>query len=79
MDARTGERHLPAMPPNTAGVRQPILSGKLRPSEGGVAVDEAAPVWDGSLAPSATPPRLSVDPMRATDRYRLVMPYAERV
>ncbi|HZN39774.1 MAG TPA: hypothetical protein VFD82_13275 [Planctomycetota bacterium] len=26
-----------------------------------------------------TEPRLSVDPMRATDKYRLVMPYSGRV
>jgi hypothetical protein len=49
-----------------------------------VAVDEPATAWPVSqrVSQTASPgevSRLSVDPMRATDRYRLVMPYVEHV
>jgi len=75
MDARTGvERQLPAMP-------EWIVSGKSQsPMGGAVAVDEPATAWPiPHAAAQGQASRLSVDPLRATDRYRLVMPYVEHV
>ncbi len=43
------------------------------------AVAEQATPWAGARRGEETEARLSVDPLRATDRYRLVMPYSERV
>jgi hypothetical protein len=45
------------------------------PKESKAAGDQA---WVGKRA-TRTETRLSVDPMRATDKYRLVMPYSGRV
>jgi len=75
MDARTGvERQVPAMPAW-------IVNGKAQsPMGGAVAVDEPAAAWPiPQAAAQSQASRLSVDPMRATDRYRLVMPYVEHV
>jgi hypothetical protein len=71
MDARTGvQRQQPSKPVW-------IVSGK-RSSAAADAVavaDEAT----GNTPQAAAEERRSVDPLRATDRYRLVMPYAEEV
>jgi hypothetical protein len=73
MDARTGvERRAPSMPARIVSARAEDASG------GAVTVDEPSTAWP---IPQVAAPgsRLSVDPMRATDRYRLVMPYVEHV
>ena len=76
MDARTGmERQTPSMPAWVVG------SKPSSPSDGATAVADASTTWrKAQTARQPEPdPRLSLDPLRATDRYRLVMPYAERV
>ena len=71
MDARTGVQRQPPSRPVW------IAAGERRAPSGG-----PAPVADqdsGGLQASACDARRSEDPLRATDRYRLVMPYAEDV
>lgn len=72
MDARTGvQRQQPSKPVW-------IVSGEAaRPRESAIAVADQAGA-KGTQG-GAGDGRLSVDPMRATDRYRLVMPYSEEV
>jgi hypothetical protein len=70
MDARTGaQRQSPSKPAW-------IVGGKSSS-----AAEQAVAVVDPVAArePGPDAERVSLDPMRATDRYRLVMPYAEEV
>lgn len=75
MDARSDAvRLVPSMPAQCAAGDR---SGR---GSGAVAVADPAVGWSHQDAePVDCAPRLSVDPMRATDRYRLVMPYSARV
>lgn len=75
MDARTGvERQPQAKPGRNAASKSRDLSG------GAIAVVDAAAAWEDTGAKAAeSAPRLSPDPWRSTDRYRLVMPYSARV
>lgn len=72
MDARTGvQRQLPSKPVW-------IVSGEAARSTGkAIAVADQAGTNEASTGTGDG--RLSVDPLRSTDRYRLVMPYAEEV
>ena len=69
MDARTEVQDpTPTLP-------QGSPDGMSSPRES-KAAGEQATTWAGKRR---TESRLSVDPMRATDKYRLVMPYSGRV
>lgn len=71
MDARTGvQRQQPSKPVW-------IVNDERRSPVDAVAIVDQ-PVANSSRAPESED-RLSVDPLRSTDRYRLVMPYAEEV
>ncbi len=72
MDARTGvQRQQPSKPVW-------VVSGeRSSPAADAVAVVDEATGTTSHAAPAAE--RRSLDPLRATDRYRLVMPYAEEV
>lgn len=48
-------------------------------SQDGTELEPTLAVTDARPGPAADEPRLSVDPMHATDRYRLVVPYSLRV
>ncbi len=71
MDARTGvQRQQPSKPAwNVSGEQS-------RSAADAVAVAEHA---SNSTHPVPGEDRRSIDPMRSTDRYRLVMPYAEQL
>lgn len=70
MDARTEvQEPTPTLPQGS-----PDRMSSPRESK---AAGEQATTWAGKRA--RTESRLSVDPMRATDKYRLVMPYSGRV
>ncbi|MBX3465171.1 MAG: hypothetical protein KF830_18545 [Planctomycetes bacterium] len=70
MDAMPGAQ--PKLPPNPAWI---VGTNPAPPREPAVAVADPA---DAPLRSSTSERgRVSVDPMRTTDRYRLVMPYAE--
>ena len=71
MDARTEVQD----PTPTLPQGSPDRMGSQRESK---AVGDQIATLAGKRA-NRTDPRLSVDPMRATDRYRLVMPYSGRV
>ena len=71
MDARTEVQD----PTPTLPQGSPDRMGSQRESK---AVGDQAVTLAGKRA-SRTETRLSVDPMRATDKYRLVMPYSGRV
>ena len=75
MDARTGVERQPQSNPAR------IAAGKSRSSsDGAVAIADAAIAWeDHATRATEGGQRVSPDPMRATDRYRLVMPYSARV
>ncbi len=74
MDANAGVERQPQVPlPRN-------IPPKKSPSDGGIAVADATTVR--GVSPTRTrdgSARVSPDPMRATDRYRLVMPYSARV
>ena len=74
MDARTGVERQPQSLPLR------VAPGKSRStSDAGVAVADATATWmptAGKARESGS--RISLDPMRSTDRYRLVMPYDTR-
>jgi uncharacterized protein YfaQ (DUF2300 family) len=72
MDARTGvSRQQPSKPAW-------IVSGERssQAADAVAVVDESASTHSH---PAPTEERRSLDPLRSTDRYRLVMPYAEEV
>ena len=71
MDARTEVQD----PTPTLPQGSPDRMSSSRESK---AAGEQATAWVGKRA-NRTDSRLSIDPMRATDRYRLVMPYSGRV
>jgi hypothetical protein len=63
------------MPAAVAPTTRQLSMPGLRNARG-----DASPAAKNSAAVSARPdPRLSEDPMRRTDRYRLVMPYSARM
>ncbi|MBL8728507.1 MAG: hypothetical protein JNM25_08760 [Planctomycetes bacterium] len=72
MDARTGvQRQQPSKPAW-------IVSGqRSSPAADAVAIADEAAGTTSHAAPAEE--RRSLDPLRSTDRYRLVMPYAEEV
>lgn len=74
MDPRIGVDRQPAMPPR-------IASGKpLGAQDTGVAVADDRRGWQETrVHPRESGSHISPDPMRSTDRYRLVIPYAPRV
>lgn len=72
MDARTG---MPAPQPMQSAWN-PLPAAGRRAGASAAVVD---PVPAPRLRSEDADDRLSVDPMRATDRYRLVMPYVEGV
>jgi hypothetical protein len=72
MDARTGVEQ-------SRGVFEPRAAFDPKGSLDGVAVAEAAAASPTPLLRAKEGARLSLDPMRATDRYRLVMPYSARI
>lgn len=74
MDARTGVERQPQSIPLR------VAAGKPRSvSDAGVAVaDATATRTPAALKTRESGPRISLDPMRSTDRYRLVMPYDTR-
>jgi hypothetical protein len=62
-------------------VMQPVatpVARQVQPDGRGRCVDAGAPRVEVARQ-RGQEPRLSEDPMRRTDRYRLVMPYANRV
>ncbi len=74
MEARTGVERPPQSIPARLAPGKPSST-----SETGVAVAEATAAWLGPAAKGRdSGPRMSPDPMRSTDRYRLVMPYDAR-
>jgi hypothetical protein len=71
MDARTEVQDpIPTLPQGSPD--------RMRSPRESKAVGEQVATLAGKRA-TRTDSRLSVDPMRATDRYRLVMPYSGRV
>ncbi|MBL8747633.1 MAG: hypothetical protein JNK78_00630 [Planctomycetes bacterium] len=73
MDANAGVERQPQVPiPRN-------IPPKKSPSDGGVAVVDAATRGASAARPRDGNVRVSPDPMRATDRYRLVMPYSAPV
>ena len=71
MDARTGAQRQQASKPSWISTGNAPRLGE--------AVAVVDPVTVAKREALDATERLSVDPMRATDRYRLVMPYAEQV
>ena len=52
---------------------------RVRTQRESKAAADQATAWAGGKRATKTEARLSVDPLRATDRYRLVMPYSAQV
>lgn len=71
MDARAGvQRQMPS---------KPVWIVEAERSSSAVGAVDLADQMVSGLPTAPAEERRSIDPMRATDRYRLVMPYAEDV